>query len=61
MTVTSVRGGHRSQFSVTSRWASNLVRTAAQKNVRRFLTKIDDAIRHHGGCPTAGQLIELLR
>jgi RNA-directed DNA polymerase len=42
------------------RYGTKLLLKPSRRNVRAFLTKIDDVIQHEGGHLTAGQLIERL-
>src|SRR5207244_864985 len=42
------------------RYGTKLLLKPSRKNVRSFLTKIDEVIQHEGGYLTAGQLIQCL-
>jgi RNA-directed DNA polymerase len=58
--ITQIEDGFDFLGQNVRRYGTKLLLKPARKNVRRFLTKIDDVIRHEGGHLTAGQLIERL-
>ena len=55
--ITHVEDGFDFLGQNLRRYGTKLLLKPSQKNVRRYLAKIDDVIRHQGGCLTAGQLI----
>jgi RNA-directed DNA polymerase len=55
--ITHVEDGFDFLGQNLRRYGTKLLLKPSQKNVQRFLAKIDDVIRHQGGCLTAGQLI----
>jgi RNA-directed DNA polymerase len=58
--ITHVEDGFDFLGQNLRRYGTKLLLKPSQTNVQRFLAKMDDVIRHQGGCLTAGQLIEQL-
>jgi RNA-directed DNA polymerase len=58
--ITHVEDGFDFLGQNVRRYGTKLLLKPSRINVQRFLAKIDDVIRHQGGCLTAGQLIEQL-
>ena len=58
--ITHVEDGFDFLGQNLRRYGTKLLLKPSRKNVQRFLAKIDDVIRHPGGCLTAGQLIREL-
>jgi RNA-directed DNA polymerase len=58
--ITHVEDGFDFLGQNVRRYGTKLLLKPSRKNVRTFLTKIDDVIQHDGGHLTAGELIERL-